>query len=199
MTEGAAVATLEGARGIPRAEDPPGANPPRLKGEKTMHPFAWWHARHGGASCGEGAGCGPHGGGGPWQGRGRGGPHFGGHGGGDDFGGGFGVRRPLRFLAWKLELEEEQVAELAAVLDDLKTERAQAAVDDRRAVASLADAVAAETFDAGKVGTATGERAKSAERLQAAVAKALGRIHALLKPEQRTRFAYLLRTGALGI
>jgi Spy/CpxP family protein refolding chaperone len=171
-----------------------------------MHPFAWWHARHGGA-CGEGAGCGPHGGGGPWQGRGRGGPRFGGPGGGGDglpgegggWGGGFGVRRPLRFLAWKLELEEEQVAELAAILDDLKTERAQAAVDDRRSVASLADAVAAETFDAAKVSAATGERAKSAERLQAAVAKALGRIHTLLKPEQRSRFAYLLRTGALGI
>jgi Spy/CpxP family protein refolding chaperone len=161
-----------------------------------MHPFAWWHARHGGA-CGEGAGCGPHGGGGPWRGRGG---HFGGPGGGEEGGGGgFGVRRPLRFLAWKLELEEEQVAELAAILDDLKTERAQASVDDRRAVASLAEAVSAETFDAAKVSAATGERAKSAERLQAAVAKALGRIHALLKPEQRSRFAYLLRTGALGI
>ena len=161
-----------------------------------MHPFAWWHARHGGA-CGEGAGCGPHGGGGPWRGRGG---HFGGPGGGEEGGGGgFGVRRPLRFLAWKLELEEEQVAELAAILDDLKTERAQASVDDRRAVASLADAVGAETYDAAKVSAATGERAKSAERLQAAVAKALGQIHALLKPEQRSRFAYLLRTGALGI
>ncbi|HEX8795670.1 MAG TPA: Spy/CpxP family protein refolding chaperone [Polyangiaceae bacterium] len=165
-----------------------------------MHPFAWWHARHGGASCGEGAGCGPHGGGGPWHARGRGGPPFGGHGGGDEWGGGgFGVRRPLRFLAWKLELEEEQVAQLAAVLDDLKTERAQAAVDDRRAVAALADAVAAESFDEAKVSGATGDRARSAERLQAAVAKALGRIHALLEPEQRSRFAYLLRTGALGI
>lgn len=114
-------------------------------------------------------------------------------------GGGFGVRRPLRFLAWKLELEEEQVAKLAAILDDLKTERAQAAVDDRRAVASLSEAVAADTFDAAKVSAATGDRAKSAERLQAAVAKALGRIHELLTPEQRSRFAYLLRTGALGI
>lgn len=165
-----------------------------------MHPFAFWRARHGGASCGEGAGCGPHGGGGPWHARGRGGPPFGGHGGGDEWGGGgFGVRRPLRFLAWKLELEEEQVAQLAVVLDELKTERAQAAVDDRRAVASLADAVAADSLDAAKVGAATGDRAKSAERLQAAVAKAIGRIHGLLTPEQRSRFAYLLRTGALGI
>jgi hypothetical protein len=35
--------------------------------------------------------------------------------------------------------------------------------------------------------------------VQAAVARALGRIHALLQPEQRAQLAYLLRTGALGI
>jgi Spy/CpxP family protein refolding chaperone len=165
-----------------------------------MHPFGWWSARSG--ACGEGAGCGPHGRHG--HGHGWGGPpgasFGGGPGGGDDFGGGgFGVRRPLRFLAHKLDLEEEQVAELAAILDELKTERAQAAVDDRRATSALADAVAAESFDPAKVGGATSDRAKSAERVQAAVAKALGRIHALLGPEQRSRLAYLLRTGALGI
>jgi len=168
-----------------------------------MHPFAFWGARTRGA-CGGGGGeasCGPHGGGG-WGG---GGPGFRGHGpgghGGDDFGGGggFGVRRPLRFLAHKLELEDEQVAELAAILDVLKTERAQAAVDDRRALSALADAVSAEAFDEGKVSAATGERAKSAARVEAAVASALGRIHKLLEPEQRARFAYLLRTGALSI
>jgi Spy/CpxP family protein refolding chaperone len=165
-----------------------------------MHPFGWWHARSSAREgCGEGADCGPHGG--PWRGRG----HFGGHGhghgpGGDDFGGGsFGVRRPLRFLAFKLDLDEPQVAELAAILDELKTERAQAAVDDRRATSALADAVAAETFDSAKVTTATGERAKSGERVQTAVARALGRLHALLKPEQRAQLAYLLRTGALSM
>src|SRR6476620_10523637 len=52
--------------------------------------------------------------------------------------GGFGVRRPLRFLAYKLGLDEKQVAELARVLDDLKTERAQVAVDDRRTLADFA-------------------------------------------------------------
>jgi Spy/CpxP family protein refolding chaperone len=168
-----------------------------------MHPFAWWHARSR-AACGEGmgAGCGPHGGGG-WH-AGHHGPPFGGHGpggGGDDFGGGggFGVRRPLRFLAFKLELEDAQVTELAAILAELKTERAQAAVDDRRATASLADVVAAEAFDEAKAKAATGDRVKSAERVQAAVAKALGRIHALLQPGQRSKLAYLLRTGALSI
>lgn len=115
-----------------------------------------------------------------------------------DFGGGsFGVRRPLRFLAYKLELREEQVAELARVLDDLKTERAQAAVDQRRTTAAFADAVGGESFDANAVTEAASARVKSAERLKEAVVKALAKIHALLDPEQRAKLAYLLRTGAL--
>jgi Spy/CpxP family protein refolding chaperone len=114
-------------------------------------------------------------------------------------GGAFGVRRPLRFLAHKLELNEEQVAELARVLDDLKTERAQGAVDHRRTTAAFADAIGAESFDEAKVGEAADTRVKSAERLRGAVVKALGRIHALLDAEQRAKLAYLLRTGALAI
>ena len=51
----------------------------------------------------------------------------------------------------------------------------------------------------GKVKAATDERVKSDERVQAAVGRALARIHALLKPEQRARLAYLLRTGALSM
>ena len=165
-----------------------------------MYPFAWWHAR--GRACSEGAGCGPHGGGGPWHGHGHHAPPFGGGGpgGGDDFGGGsFGVRRPLRFLAFKLDLDERQVAELATILDDLKIERAQASVDQRRTTSALADVVAADSFDEAKAKAATDERVKSNERVQAAVARALGRIHALLDAEQRAKLAYLLRTGALVI
>ena len=109
------------------------------------------------------------------------------------------MRRPLRFLAFKLDLEDAQVAELAAVLSELKTERAQAVVDQRRTTSALADAIAAEAFDEAKVRAAADERVKSAERVQAAVARSLGRIHAMLKPEQRTKLAYLLRTGALSI
>lgn len=182
-----------------------------------MHPgmIAWWKQarRHG--DCGASAGCGPQGesagwgrhghhghghGGGGWGGEhGPGGEHA--HAGGEhegDFGGGsFGVRRPLRFLAYKLELDEKQVAELARVLNELKTERAQAEVDHRRSIAGFADAISAETFDATQVGTVASERVKSAERLRDAVVKALSRIHALLSPEQRAKFAYLIRTGAL--
>jgi Spy/CpxP family protein refolding chaperone len=109
------------------------------------------------------------------------------------------VRRPLRFLAHKLELEERQVTELAVILDELKTERAQSAVDHRRTTSAFADAVAAETFDESKAQAVAEDRVKSAERVQNAVAKALGKIHALLSADQRAKFAYLLRTGALGI
>jgi Spy/CpxP family protein refolding chaperone len=109
------------------------------------------------------------------------------------------VRRPLRFLAWKLELDEAQVASLAAILNELKTERAQAAVDDRRALTALADAVAGGTFDADAAGRAARQRVESTSRLQDAVAGALGRIHALLTPEQRSRLAYLIRAGAIAL
>ncbi len=168
------------------------------------HPgmLAWWHARRR-AACGEEVGCSAHEGRGPGRhghdGHGRHASHGGEGGDGDDFGGGLGVRRPLRFLAFKLDLEDAQVAELAAVLSELKTERAQAVVDQRRTTSALADAIAAEAFDEAKVRAAADERVKSAERVQAAVARSLGRIHAMLKPEQRTKLAYLLRTGALSI
>jgi Spy/CpxP family protein refolding chaperone len=113
--------------------------------------------------------------------------------------GGLGVRRPLRFLAWKLELDDAQVASLATVLNELKTERAQAAVDDRRALAMLADAVQEDAFDAARAEQAATLRSESTARLQKLVAVSLGRMHALLQPEQRARLAYLLRTGTLSM
>lgn len=110
-----------------------------------------------------------------------------------------GVRRPLRFLAWKLGLDERQVAALATVLNQLKTERAQAEVDDRRALALLADAAEAESFDSQRAGEAGRLRAQAAERVQQKVVESLGKIHAVLDAEQRARLAYLLRTGTLAM
>src|SRR5450432_505807 len=164
------------------------------------HVMSWWRARpegghgeggYGGWSCGPGESR--HGGGGRH-----------GHGGGDDeaegFGGGpFGVRRPLRFLAYKLELDEKQVAELARVLDELKTERAQAEVDRRRSLSGFADAVGGETFDAARAKESAALRVATAERLRDAVTAALGRLHALLDNDQRERLAYLIRTGVLAL
>jgi Spy/CpxP family protein refolding chaperone len=118
----------------------------------------------------------------------------GGFGGG---GGHFGVRRPLRFLAHKLDLDEKQIATLARILDELKTERAQGEVDRRRTVAAFADALSGETFDTAKAGEGGELRVQSEVRLRDAVLKALNQIHAILNPDQRTRLAYLIRTGAI--
>jgi len=115
----------------------------------------------------------------------------------DPGGGSFGVRRPLRFLAFKLGLSDEQVVTLARILDELKTERAQGEVDRRRSLSAFADAVAGETFDATRAAEAAGLRVKTAERLRDAITSALGRMHALLDNEQRGRLAYLIRTGVV--
>jgi len=154
----------------------------------------WWkHSRHG-SHCGAYAGCAP----GVSMERRE--PRMT----GEDFqaafgGGGFGVRRPLRFLAFKLGLDDTQVAELATILDELKTERAQAAVDDRRAITTIAEAVSAESFDEAKAKAAASLRVKSSEKLQESVGRAMSRIHAILNPEQRAKLAYLIRTGALTV
>ena len=112
---------------------------------------------------------------------------------------GFGVRRPLRFLAYKLDLNEKQITELARILDELKTERAQAEVDDRRALAEFSDAVAGEAFDSSKAGSAGERRVQSAAKVRDTLMNALQQIHALLSPEQRQRLAYLIRTGVLAV
>ena len=124
---------------------------------------------------------------------------FGGHGGGDEDSGGFGVRRPLRFLAYKLELDDKQVAELAKILDELKTERAQASVDDRRSLADFAEALSGEAFDVARATAAGDRRVESATKLRDAVAKALSQIHGMLNPDQRGKIAYMIRTGVLGL
>ena len=149
-----------------------------------MHPFrkAWRYAGHAFPTCG---------GYGAWKGHGPAEEGF------EEGFGGFGVRRPLRFLAHKLDLDDKQVAELARILDELKTERAQAEVDRRRTLAAFADAVAGEAFDAAKAKEGGDLRVKSAERVRDAVLKALQQIHAILGPEQRARLAYLIRTGTL--
>lgn len=171
-----------------------------------MHPgfHAWWKRAHDRAH-GFGEGCAAHDHGPPpWARHGRGHGHCGPGDArfaaeGDDASAGFGVRRPLRFLAHKLELDDAQIEKLAAILNELKTERAQAAVDNRRRIGALADSLEGDAFDESKATGVGAEQAKTEERLQSAITKALGRIHAILQPEQRKKLAYLLRTGVLSI
>jgi Spy/CpxP family protein refolding chaperone len=190
-----------------------------------MHPafYSWWkharrHAWHNANACqpgGGGHGHGPSEGGFCGPGRGGDGPPFGrghghggpdGPGGGGRFGGGppddggfFGVRRPLRFLAHKLELSEAQVSVLARILDELKTERAQAEVDNRRTISAFADALEGAEFGEARSREGADLRVKSAERLREAVTLALSRIHTLLEEEQRKRLSYLIRTGVVSL
>jgi Spy/CpxP family protein refolding chaperone len=110
-----------------------------------------------------------------------------------------GVRRPLRFMAYKLELDDDQVKALAQVLNDLKTERAQAAVDHQRTTAAFADAVESGEFGQARAEEGLALRLASAQRLKDAVEKALKQTHALLRPDQRAKLAYLLRSGTLTI
>jgi Spy/CpxP family protein refolding chaperone len=166
-----------------------------------MHPaiIEWWKARQASGGCESYAGCGPGGGWGR-QWRGHDDRQASGEGWGDgEGGGGFGVRRPLRFLAYKLELDDRQVTELAKILDELKTERAQAEVDRRRSLAAFADALGGAAFDEARAGEAGKLRVTSAERLRDAVSTALQKIHGLLDPDQREKLAYLIRTGTLTI
>ena len=181
-----------------------------------MHPaFYWWwknarrsateggeaHAQHG--ECGprgfRGRGHGPHGRHEHEHGPHEHGPaHFGSH--DEPFGGGpFGVRRPLRFLAHKLELQDSQVEELARILNELKTERAQAEVDHQRTIAAFADAVEGATFDEARAAEGGQKRVESADKLRTAVVRALGRIHAVLDENQRKKLSYLVRTGTLSL
>src|SRR5262245_16383670 len=164
------------------------------KENHIMHPAlrSWWRAQRqfrDWGSFGGWPGCRPEG------------RSWGGYPGlqGFEGGGGFGVRRPLRFLAHKLDLDERQITALARILDELKTERAQGAVDHRRTVAAFADALTGDTFDSAKAGEGADMRLKSAQRLRDAVLRALEQIHAILTPQQRSQLAYLIRTGALMI
>jgi Spy/CpxP family protein refolding chaperone len=118
--------------------------------------------------------------------RGRGGPRF-------------GVRRPLRFLARHLDLDEKQTSALAKIISTLKTERAQGEVDDRRALGKIADAVSGDSFDAAAAKEAGDARREAAGRLADAVTTALEEMHKILDADQREELAYLIRTGGLRI
>ena len=150
----------------------------------------WWKHGRPGSYRAAYAGCGH-------PARGEAGEEFQALGSGAFGGGAFGVRRPLRFLAFRLGLDETQVAELAKILDQLKTERAQAAVDDRRALTAFAEAVEGDAFDEEKSKSAVTLRVKSAESLQGSVSRAVSRMHAVLNPDQRAKLAHLIRTGSL--
>ncbi len=115
--------------------------------------------------------------------------------------GSFGVRRPLRYLSYQLDLDESQRRQVAAALDSVKIEREQMALDEKKMVSELADLVYDDaTNESQKLSTDTlketlSARVRSNEQLQKRTAKALKQIVEVLDPDQRQEFAYLIRSG----
>jgi len=107
-------------------------------------------------------------------------------------GGSFGVRRPLRYLAYHLDLDDGQVRRIAAIMDRLKTEREQASLDEARTVTKVASLVTNPDVSVDMLKDALSPRVTSAEQLQLATARAIQDIIVELDPEQREDFAYLL-------
>ncbi|MEQ8859961.1 MAG: Spy/CpxP family protein refolding chaperone [Pseudomonadales bacterium] len=108
-----------------------------------------------------------------------------------------GVRRPLRYLAYKLDLDDAQLRELADILDRLKTARAQADVDGRRTTSDIAGALEPGEFDEAAARSALDARGRSQETLRSETLDVLKRLHRLLDPEQRRELAYLVRSGTV--
>ncbi len=111
----------------------------------------------------------------------------------------FGVRRPLRYLVHKLDLDESQTRKMAGVLNQLKTEREQAELDEKRTVAAMAHLLEEGTPSLDEVRVALSGRVKSAEHLREETAKALVAISNFLDDDQRDEFVNLLLTGSVSL
>jgi len=109
----------------------------------------------------------------------------------------FGVRRPLRYLAHRLDLDDSQIRKMASILNQLKTEREQAELDEKRTVAGMANLLADGTPTLDEIREVLSGRVKSAEHLQEETAKAVVAISNFLDDDQRDEFVNLLLTGSV--
>ncbi len=111
--------------------------------------------------------------------------------------GAFGIRRPVRFLAERLDLTEKQLSQLARIVERIRIEREQAAVDLRRAAAQFADALEGSDFTLDAAKAAGQQRIDAAKSVQEVVSRSLQELHELLDEDQRDELASLIRTGAI--
>ena len=113
--------------------------------------------------------------------------------------GGFGVRRPLRYLSYHLDLDEDQRRKIAASFERIKLEREQANLDQKKSDAKVADEFLRDDVSVDDLSEALAIRSQIDASLQSVLARELFEIAALLDTEQREEFAHLLRTGVLKI
>ena len=111
----------------------------------------------------------------------------------------FGVRRPLRYLTYHLDLDENQTRRMASVLNQLKTEREQAELDEKRTTAELARLLENGTPTLDEARQALAARVESAKVLQEETAKAIVSVSDFLDDDQREQFINLLLTGAISL
>jgi hypothetical protein len=111
----------------------------------------------------------------------------------------FGVRRPLRYLSYHLDLDDNQTRRMAQLLNQLKTEREQAQLDEKRSVSALADAMSEGTPTLDEVKTILSSRIRSTEKLNDETAKAVVAISDFLDEDQKEEFINLLLTGAFSL
>ena len=104
----------------------------------------------------------------------------------------FSVKRPLRFLIHKLELEEEQILVVADVLSDFKIEKDYADVERRRAKKVLVSALKGDDFDHETAAEGVKQQVDAVEKLHTAFVAGLERIHEVLDASQREKLAFLL-------
>ncbi|MCH7743667.1 MAG: hypothetical protein IIB71_13505 [Proteobacteria bacterium] len=109
----------------------------------------------------------------------------------------FGVRRPLRYLVHRLDLDDSQTRKMASILNQLKTEREQAELDEKRTVAGMANLLADGTPSLNEMREALSGRVKSAQHLQEETAKAVVAIVNFLDDDQRDEFINLMLTGSV--
>ena len=109
----------------------------------------------------------------------------------------FSVKRPLRFLIHKLELDEAQIIVVADALSDFKIDKDQADVERRRANKVLVSALNGDEFDQVKAAEGVKQQVEAQQRLREAFVAALERVHGVLNPTQREKLAFLL--GSLDI
>lgn len=111
--------------------------------------------------------------------------------------GGFGVRRPLRYLSYHLDLDDVQRRKVAASFETIKLAREQARIDRKKADVKLADELERVDVSVSDIASVLATRSQASADGQAALAKALHEIVAALDDEQREEFAHLLRSGVI--
>ena len=103
-----------------------------------------------------------------------------------------GVRRPLRYLAYHLDLSEDQMRRVAILLDRLKTEREQARLDESKTVTSIAELIEKSDLSMDDLAKALDPRIAATQRLTMLTARTVFEIRDLLDEKQRQDFAYLI-------